>query len=103
MNLTEMSKNDLVELSKAISAQLAVHKAKAIVDVKTIMEQYGMTLSDIYPAAERKLSKAPRYTAVRYVHPTDSTQTWTGLGRRPKWVNAYIAMDKPLSDLEIRV
>lgn len=101
MNLTEMSKNDLVELSKAINIELAAHKAQAIVDVKAVMEEHGMTLADIDPAIVRKQPKGPRAAAARYAHPTDGSVTWTGLGRRPKWVNEYTSMGKPLSDLEI--
>lgn len=36
---------------------------------------------------------------MRYRHPTNPGQTWTGRGRRPAWVNEWLAGGGSLDDL----
>ena len=39
--------------------------------------------------------------APKYANPADASQTWTGRGRRPIWVQAALDSGKTLNDLEI--
>ena len=39
--------------------------------------------------------------AAKYANPEDPSQTWTGRGRKPRWVEAFIQKGNTLKDLEI--
>ncbi len=39
--------------------------------------------------------------APKYRHPEDSSVTWTGRGRKPKWILELLEQGKTLEDLEI--
>jgi DNA-binding protein H-NS len=40
--------------------------------------------------------------APRYRNPDDASQTWSGRGRRPRWIHDAEAAGRTLQDLEIR-
>lgn len=53
--------------------------------IAKIMQEYGLTLADLAPAAKTKESKPRAEVPVKYRD--DATgQTWTGRGRAPKWL-----------------
>jgi hypothetical protein len=37
-----------------------------------------------------------------YSHPEEPSLTWTGRGRKPKWVEAWIASGRTLDQLQVR-
>ena len=50
---------------------------------------------------EAKLSKGRANVAAKYANPADASQTWTGRGRKPKWVVELLASGKSLDDAAI--
>lgn len=50
-------------------------------------------------AAEQQ--DASSHTAVRYRHPSDSSLTWTGRGRKPAWVQNWLDNGGSLDDLDV--
>jgi DNA-binding protein H-NS len=58
--------------------------------------------------SERELLriKAPKITTestakVKYRNPSDSAQQWSGRGRKPAWVKAWIAAGKSIEDTKV--
>ena len=49
------------------------------------------------PEVERKISQP----AVRYRHPTNENQTWTGRGRKPAWVQEWLDAGGTLEELAV--
>ena len=39
----------------------------------------------------------------KYINPNDSSQTWSGKGRKPKWVNEHLNSGGNLEDLEYQL
>ena len=44
---------------------------------------------------------APATNAARYAHPEDPSLTWSGRGRRPRWVGEHLEAGKSLDDLAV--
>ena len=53
--------------------------------VKDIIRENGYVPSDIFPAL-KSTQKPKAKVAPKYRNPEDSTQTWTGRGRKPAWI-----------------
>ncbi|WP_342778599.1 H-NS family nucleoid-associated regulatory protein [Paracoccus laeviglucosivorans] len=48
---------------------------------------------------DKSIKGAP--VAAKYAHPENPDQTWTGRGRKPRWVQDALDEDKKLEDLAI--
>lgn len=92
------------KLDKAIEGFHARKVAKATAVAEAALKEFGLSLNDIMPgapAAGSSETKAKRVVAPKYIDPNDSTNTWTGRGRKPKWVEYHLAEGKTMDDLLI--
>ncbi|WP_370263073.1 H-NS family nucleoid-associated regulatory protein [Limnobacter sp.] len=97
LNLAVMSASELQQLKADIDKELSDRSAKlqAIEEVKKLAASKGLKLEELLaelggaakPKGKRELGPAP----VRYRHPKDPTQTWSGRGKRPNWMKEAIA------------
>lgn len=101
INLQEMNKEELTALSKRVSKALEDYdtrkKAEARAAAEALAKEHGYSLSELLNASGQKPSKG----IPKYAHPENPTQTWTGRGRKPKWVEAHITSGGDLQDLAI--
>jgi DNA-binding protein H-NS len=102
IDLNSMSLKDLKDLqsqvAKAISGYEDRKKAEALQALDAKAREMGFLLSDLMGASA---PKKKRTVKAKYANPADSSQTWTGRGRRPKWVEAALAGGKSLDSLMI--
>ena len=72
------------QLDKQIKEAIAQEKADGIAKAKVIIEQYGLTASDLF---SRKAGGkgAGGKVAPKYRNPSTG-ETWTGRGKAPKWI-----------------
>jgi DNA-binding protein H-NS len=56
----------------------------AISQIKSLMNEYGITVQDIESSGRRKSNKAPSLSNVQFKD--DSGNTWSGRGRMPAWL-----------------
>jgi DNA-binding protein H-NS len=85
-----MSLRELQEL------ELKVRKAKATAQersrtelrkkIETMVADAGFKVGDIFSGRGGK----GRTVAVKYANPDDPSETWTGRGRKPRWLNAKL-------------
>jgi DNA-binding protein H-NS len=73
--------------------------ASAIAEIKRIMAKYGITPADLGFGKKETKGKATTGQA-KYRDPVTG-KTWTGNGRRPKWVLALEAEGKRLESFRI--
>ncbi|MBY5974163.1 H-NS histone family protein [Ferrimonas balearica] len=66
-----------------ISALESQRKAAARAALAARARELGYSLDDIAAESARRRSKLP----AKYRHPEDPTLTWTGKGRRPRWLH----------------
>ena len=88
--LERMSFKDLQEL------ELKIKKAKASVQDRTrtelrekleaIAAAAGFKIGDLFGGRGGK----GRKVAAKYVNPDDASETWTGRGRKPRWLTAKL-------------
>jgi DNA-binding protein H-NS len=102
MDLDSLSLKDLKQLQRDVEAAIAGFKdrerRKALAEVEAFLRERGLTAADLTGLNTRKTR---RPATAKYANPADPSQTWTGRGRRPRWVDAALAAGKGLADLAI--
>ena len=101
-NLDNLSLDELKKLQKDVTKAIETYEDRALKAVRAEMDaiarHHGFTL-------EKVLSKSPvsprKPVAPKYANPADSSQTWSGRGRKPRWVVEALANGKSLNDLAI--
>jgi DNA-binding protein H-NS len=102
INLEKMSLPDQIQLQKDLVVSIKQRQKTERVFLRKQMEelakQSGFTFDEVIFASKvRKKTKVDP----KYANPDDKEQTWTGRGRRPKWVEAALADGKDLDDMLI--
>lgn len=87
--LDKMSYAELAELRDRVDAAMiaaqAAEKQALRAELEAMAAKSGLTIADILgngKGGSRKGSKV----AVKYRNPKDTSQTWTGRGRKPIWL-----------------
>lgn len=105
MDLKKLGVKELADLQADIASELRrkqqEKRQEVINQVKALLAENGMTLDDL-PGRSAKTSAGGRAkVAPKYRSKTDPSQTWTGRGRKPRWVNEYLDAGGSLEDLAI--
>ncbi len=101
----DLEKMSLKEL-KALQTQVTRHiadfeerrKREARKELEDKARDLGFSLEEIVgakPSRKRAPAKA------KYANPANKSETWSGRGRRPRWVEAALKSGKKLEDLAI--
>jgi DNA-binding protein H-NS len=94
--LDKLSVKELRELKARIDAAITQRQAKDRAELKQKMmelaEEAGLSLDDIIGG--RRGTRGKGTVAVKYRHPDDSSLTWTGRGRRPRWLEGVANIEK---------
>jgi DNA-binding protein H-NS len=73
------------QLDKQIKEAIAHEKADGITKAKVIIEQYGLSASDLF-SRKSGFKGAGGKVAPKYRNPSTG-ETWTGRGKAPKWID----------------
>jgi DNA-binding protein H-NS len=85
-------------------------RAKARDQILAIARRAGIPIKELLAGPTRSTSKGSTSkgsaskggtVAVRYRHPSNSSQQWTGRGRQPAWVKEWVSAGKSLDDLRV--
>ena len=99
-NVNDYSLEDLKKIKKQVDQAINKYKSRALANARKELEKtaksLGFSLSEVVLTAPVK-SKV----AAKYANPKDPSQTWTGRGRKPRWVEALVQKGSTLKDLEI--
>ena len=93
MNIDSMTLPELKKLQKdlqrAIDSYAARQKAAAMAELEARAKELGFSLAELTGAASAKgKTRAP--IAPKYRNPKNSSETWTGRGRKPRWVTVAL-------------
>ena len=99
--LSKMTSAELEKLIAAAKAELDSRKAKdgSVAEVMKLMDKLGITLDDIGGKAVKVSTRKP--VEVKFRDPKNTANTWTGRGKRPKWLAVAIASGKKLESFAV--
>lgn len=102
MDLQALSFVELKDLLAQVQAEIGqrekAEKAEAKSMILELAKAHGLSLDDLFKQAESKVKKP---VEAKYRHPTDGSQTWSGRGRKPLWVQELLDQGKTLEELVI--
>jgi DNA-binding protein H-NS len=103
VDLSKLSIPELEALEQDVRAEIVnrreAEKQRVLDQIRELASSIGMTPEQLLGRGAR--AGAAKAVAPRYRHPEDSTLTWSGRGKRPSWVNDWVAAGKSLDDLEV--
>jgi DNA-binding protein H-NS len=105
--MKDLSKYSLAQL-RTLEAQVDEElKSRHYLGVSKAREQIlhiargaGISVDDLLSGKALK-TPAPAGGAPKYRNPDDPSQQWTGRGRQPNWVKAWIASGKSVDDAKV--
>lgn len=102
IELERMSLKELKDLqlrvSSAISSFEDRKKREAIAELEQKARDLGFKLNELVAAAPMRKRRPAK---AKYGNPANPSETWTGRGRKPRWVEAALKAGKSLEDLLI--
>lgn len=103
MDLSSLSLLELRELQQKIPAELkrreAVEKANVLNEMRAFAKARGFSIEDLLVKETKARVSGGTKVKVKYRHPENSELEWTGRGRKPKWVEAWLATGSSLDAL----
>jgi DNA-binding protein H-NS len=72
-------------LEKQIIEAKSREKAEGVAKAKAIIEQYGLSASDLFSRKGGGVGSRGGKVAAKYRNP-NTGETWTGRGKAPKWI-----------------
>lgn len=102
------------ELARVIEEKEKAEKATLAADIEALAKERGFSLTDILPLfpglPPLVASEKPKKTTAKadggsvppkYRNPANAAETWSGRGKRPKWVNDALAAETSLESMLI--
>lgn len=91
---------ELLERRQALDHEIGEARQREVADatarVRSLIEEYGLSQSDVFGPGRKARSQAARKVAPKFRNPS-TNETWTGRGRQPKWIQG-----KDLNDYLIK-
>lgn len=88
INVDKLSLKDLMELDLKVQKAIVTAKERERTQLKSKIEKMaadsGFSVSDLFNSGRG--STKGRTVAPKYVNPDNASETWTGRGRKPKWL-----------------
>ncbi|WP_022703355.1 H-NS family nucleoid-associated regulatory protein [Pseudorhodobacter ferrugineus] len=102
VDLEKLSLKELKDLQSKIAKEIANFetrkKKQALLELEEKARQLGFSLAELTGAATIR-KRAP--AVAKYANPADSSDTWSGRGRKPRWFVAALAAGKTPDDLSV--
>ena len=98
VDLSQLDLKELQNLQKEVSLHISSFEKRRLEDAREAVEraakEHGFSLKEL---VLQKQSRKP--AKVKYADPANPDNTWSGRGRKPHWVMAYLNAGKTLEDL----
>ena len=91
-NVDKLSLKELIELDLRVQKAIVTAKERERATLKSKIEKLaadsGFAINELFSTGRG--GPKGRTVAPKYVNPDDATETWTGRGRKPKWLVAKL-------------
>lgn len=87
------------KLDEQIAAIEVEKKQEVITQVRALVSQAGLTVEDVFGHHGKKTKRHGAPALVKYRHPDG--RTWTGVGRKPAWINEALARGESLETFAV--
>ena len=102
-NIDDLSLVELKDLRSRVDRAIAGYedrkKREALSELEDTARKMGYSLAELTGTQTVRKRKS---VAPKYANPADLTDTWTGRGRKPRWVQAALDAGKSMDDLLIK-
>ncbi len=102
MDLSSLSVAQLRDLQQQIPAEIkrreSEEKQTILNEVRAFAKARGYAIEDLM-GKEVKVKASGGKVKVKYRHPQNAELEWTGRGRKPKWVEAWLASGNSIDSL----
>ena len=88
-------------IPQKIEERQKAEKEAVKAELAELAKSKGFEMTDLFGNGS-KAAKEKKTVAPKYRNPADALQTWTGRGRKPKWVVEELATGGNLDDFLIR-
>jgi DNA-binding protein H-NS len=96
------------KIEKEIKKRRSKIQEEGLKKIKLIAAEYGLSASELKNLSVAKIREVRPKTgkkrgpiAPKYRDPSNSANTWTGRGRKPKWVEAFLSSGGRLDQIII--
>ena len=100
-DLQNASTEQLKEWRQAIDSELKKRESKERAEARKkiieLADMHGIDLAALGTGSTGGRQQKPS----KYRNPNDQFQTWSGIGRKPKWVQEWLDAGRALEELEI--
>lgn len=105
VDISTLSAAELEQLRESIDGTIAARRAeerqRVIDQIRGILAENGMSWDDLPRSRAGGSSTRGSKVPPKYRDPSDPSTTWSGRGRKPKWVEAHLAAGGSMESLEI--
>lgn len=106
IQLDHLSLNELqvlrLKIDQEVEKRQAQVRKEGLEKIKQLAAEYGLSIDELKALGNSAKTTAKRGSVPpKYRDPNDPTNTWTGRGRKPKWVEAYLASNGSLEEIAI--
>lgn len=103
LDISSLSAKELSDLIEKASGELSEKKEQEKAAVKAELEALaidrGFTVAELFGAGKAKVPRAK--VEPKYRDPENPENTWTGRGRKPKWLVTALESGRSINDLHI--
>lgn len=103
MDLSKLSVAELRDLQQQIPAELkrreSQEKVAILNEVRAFAKARGYAIEDLLGKEVKVKAVSGNKVKVKYRHPENADLEWTGRGRKPKWVESWLANGSTLDNL----
>jgi DNA-binding protein H-NS len=97
MSTEKRNLEEMIEAQKQLAKDIKLAQSQALRDIKTRLvaelKAKGFTVDELFKIMMPKSASqtTPKTKAApKFQHPEDAEKTWSGRGKKPKWVTEYV-------------
>ena len=103
MVLEKLSLEELKKLQNEVAVAIfnfeKQRKAETLIELKALAHAKGFSLKELLDDSNGKSTKKP--VAPKYADPSNPENTWTGRGRKPKWLVAALESGQSVEEFAL--